>query len=302
MDTDEIVDNFFRGCFAAGQSGCALHRETDSSESDISDRFWSWANSLDEHPLLITTEAGDRTSIRSGDIRCLFLWAMYNAVYDSKPLAVSFNDAMQGNTTSLLERHIEFSMTAPLQSTCSNHSSIPVIAVDARTAIICVDGDDVSNYNNSDWHAYLQKQLSISSVGGAFWTTIRLACAGWRTRPNWLFRGPFTTPHPSKSAKFPKPGHPAAPLLFISNQYDPVTPVQNARAMAKSHPGAGILVQKSTGHCVTLGPMGACVKKVISEYFDTGVVAAKETSCEAVRGPWETEKATDRQKYEYSFK
>lgn len=230
------------------------------------------------------TPDGGRLFVRSGEIRALFQWAMYNAVYDSQPFAVDINRAMHGNTTGFLARVREFYQIAPLEKDCSKYSSNPLIPTDAQTAIICIDGDDVTNFTNDKWREYLAKQLSISSVAGAFWTTLRLACVGWRSRPNWIFKGPFTTP---KATSPPVAGRPAAPLLFMSNRYDPATPVRNARAMAKSHPDAGVLVHESMGHCVILGPMGSCVRGVLSRYFDTGHVPSEEVICEAERGPWD---------------
>lgn len=217
---------------------------------------------------------------------------MYDAVYTSQALAVDFDDAMRGNTTGLLIRIEEFSeasLPRDAHKACSNKSNYPLIPKDSQSAIICIDGKDVTNLTNSDWRDYVRKQISISSLGGAFWATLRISCAGWTSRPNWPFKGPFTTPPPSKSAKSPEPGHPAAPLLFISTRLDPVTPLRNARSMAEAHPGAGVMVLESTGHCVTNNAVGSCAKGVLSAYFDIGAVPSKETTCEPTRGPWDVE-------------
>ena len=291
-DADKIVEMFFQGCFAAGQSVCALCRETDSSGIDISNRFWAWASSLDENPIIVVTKDGIRPVIRLGDIRDLFLWAMYSAVYLSQALAADFDGAMRGDATALLNRVEDFhraGVPRNVHQGCSNTSSDPIIPQDAQTAVICIDGEDVTGLSNSDWRDYVQKQISISTVAGAFWATLRISCAGWTARPNWLFKGPFTSPTPSKSAKSPEPDRPAAPLLFISNRWDPATSLRNARSMAKGHPGAGVMVLESMGHCVTLNAVGPCAKDILSEYFDTGAVPSEEATCEATRGPWDTE-------------
>ena len=231
-------------------------------------------------------EDGVRIYIRDGDVRAVFLWAMYNAVSESQPLAEDLNEAMHGNTTSLLQRVLDFNAIGPLNAG-SDYSIDPIIPEDARTAIVCADGEDVTHYDMSDWDDYLQTQLSISSLAGAFWTTLRLLCAGWRIRPKWSFNGPFQTPQPSRHGENPSPGQPAAPLLFASTLLDPVTPLRNARANSKNHPGAGVLVQNSTGHCLILGPVGDCAKSVVSAYFETGVVPDHEVTCESERSPWD---------------
>jgi pimeloyl-ACP methyl ester carboxylesterase len=286
---DEIADRFFQGCFTAGPAGCALHRKEDVSGADISHRFWAWANGLDMRPVVIIADDGARVYIRSGDIRTIFYTALYDAAYESRPLAAFFDEAMQGHTSSLFQRYTSLSGLKPHSEVCSNYSSDPLVVVDTQTAVVCADGDDATAQDESYWSEYLRRQLSVSSLAGAFLTTVRLPCSRWRPRPNWVFKGPFGTPEPSKPSQSPEPDRPAAPLLFMSNRYDPITPVRHARAMAESHPGAGVIVQESTGHCVIRGPMGPCVKKAVSRYFDTGAVPSDEVSCEATRNPWDPE-------------
>lgn len=288
-NTDEMADMFFQGCFAAGQKICPLRREQDASADDIRGRFWSWTDGLNEGPLIATTKDNVRHFIRAGDVRNVFLSAMYYADYQFQPLAMAFSDAMQGNGTGLLERVLDWNEYEPLQGEAGKYLPSPLIARDPQSTIICADGDDVSGENNSVWQSYLRKQLALSSVAGAFWATLRLNCAGWPARPNWRFKGPFTSPKPSNSSKSPETGHPAAPLLFISTRYDPVTPALNARAMAGGHPGAAVMIQESMGHCVTLAPMSKCARKIISDYFDTGVVPSEEATCDGVRDPWKFE-------------
>ena len=285
-DTDEIADLFFHGCYDAGGSLCPLRQKHDRSGSDIRQRFWAWANNLDEYPLIAPTIDGHRQLIRSGDIRNLFLWALYSPVPSYQPLAVAFDDAMRGqNLTGLLKRHLEISQIyPPPDGDFTNYSPDPIIQGDAQFAIICADGANVTGADNSHWRDYLDKQLSISSLAGAFWASLRMSCARYKSPPNWVFRGPFKTPQVTQP---PRSDRPAAPLLFASNRYDPVTPLRNARRMAESHPGAGILVQEATGHCLVLGAMGPCAKNALAEYFDTGAVPSGELSCEAVRGPWD---------------
>ena len=240
-------------------------------------------------PLTFLAEDGVRIFVRYSDIRRIFLVAQYSAATEFQPLAAIFNDAMQGETTSLRLRILMLYNIEPLDKVCSDKPSVEDVplAFDAQSAVVCLDGDDVTDKSNTFWWIFLQKHISVSRLAGSFWTNMRLGCAGWRYRPNWPFRGPFKTPHPSKSVRAPEHGRPSAPLLFMSNRLDPVTPLRSARNMAKSHPSSGVLVQESVGHCVILGAMGPCVKKALAEYFDKGVVASEEVSCEPTSGPWD---------------
>lgn len=166
---------------------------------------------------------------------------------------------MKGDTELLFEELYDFFKIDPNGSACAKSNPKPLVALmaeDQQSAIICVDGEGATHLELLDWRSYLQDQLTVSSIAGAFWATLRIPCAGWKARPNWLFKGPYTTPKPSKVASNPEHGLPAAPLFFISTSHDPATPPANARAMAKGHPGVGVMIQKSTKHCIVLGPMG----------------------------------------------
>lgn len=280
---------FFEGCFAASQSICALHREEDASGSDISRRVWEWADNLDEYPLLAPLADGNRVFIRASNIRALFLTLAYNPLLSYRSLAVAVDSAIRGNTSALIAKVLDASQLKPPLGNLSNYSNDPIIPIDAMTAVICADGEDVAGHDNAFWREYLQQHLSTSSFSGAFWAFVRLGCAGWLARPKGAFKGPFKTPAASKQGEALDPGRPAAPLFFTSNRYDPATPLENARLMVKNHPGAGLLVQEAVGHCALSAAMGSCSTNALADYFDTGVVPEGELLCETLRGPWDAE-------------
>lgn len=286
-DTDEIIDLYFQGCFSAGAPACALFRKEDSSWKDIRGRFWKWADGLDDEPLLLTADDGSRVFIRSGDIRGNLFTTVYNAVPLSKAMAGVFNDLMEGKT----EPYMPLLGISPTPGTCSNASNAQLALGERRSAVICLDGDDATSYSRDYWKNHVKNHLNASAAEGAVLATPKIACAGWRARPNWVFKGPFGTPKPSKNGQTGKldKGSPQAPLLFMSNRWDPITPLGSARKMAKSHHGSGLLIQESIGHGAIRGPVGPCVKKALAEYFDSGAVPSEELSCKPTRGPWDAD-------------
>lgn len=225
--------------------------------------------------------------IRSGDIRANLFNTVYDAVALSKPMADVFNDLIEGRT----EPYMPLLGISPTPGTCSNVSNAQWASVERRNSVICLDGDDASSYGRDYWKKHLKNHLNASAVGGAVLATPKITCAGWRARPNWVYKGPFGTPKPSKDGHIARlgKGSPTAPLLFMSNRWDPITPLGSARKMAKAHPGAGLLIQESIGHGAIRGPFGPCVKKALAEYFDSGVVPAEELSCKPTRGPWDAD-------------
>lgn len=100
--------------------------------------------------------------------------------------------------------------------------------------------------------------------------------------------------HPAKK---PKPINTSFPLLFVSNTHDPVTPLYAGVKMAKKFVNAGLIEQKSEGHC-SLAAASLCTTKKIMEYFRSGKVPAppvesekglrdgKWEKCDAETWPW----------------
>ncbi|KAF7554209.1 hypothetical protein G7Z17_g3045 [Cylindrodendrum hubeiense] len=285
VDTDEMFDKFFDGCHKAGPSSCALAIESDSSASEIKSRFWSWVVGLDEAPQPVLSPSGSTIIITGNDIRGIVVGALCLPIKAFKPMAETFHQAMAGNASNLVAI-MEGSRIIPrLQDACpvGNATAPPSILVEAQSAVLCGDGDDISDKDNAWWHKYIDHQVNISKIFGAYWTNLRFTCSSWPFRPNWSFKGPFRTPKPDPNLVA---GRPAAPLLFLSNRLDPVTPLRAARAMAANHPDAAVIIQEAMGHCAVGTAPSQCTKKIVADYFETGEVPSEETACEASCGPW----------------
>ncbi|OAA60096.1 Peptidase S33 tripeptidyl aminopeptidase-lik [Cordyceps fumosorosea ARSEF 2679] len=293
VDTDEMADVFFQSCFDAGSDACALYRHGDASGADIARRFWDWAARLDESPVFVTKPdgSGDAAVVRPADLHALLFEALYSPFGKFPETAKTADEAMRGNTTALWEL-VTSSSGGPLEEVCpiggnSTAATDPDVR-DPQSAILCGDGEPITGRDAAFWRGYVEHQLAQSSVAGATWSTIRIACSKWRTPAKWQFHGPFTSPAPSRDASKPEPGRPAAPILFLSNRLDPVTPLRAARKAAAKYPGAGVLVQEALGHCVLGSPRSSdCTRDVVRKYFDEGVVPDGEKTCEAACELWE---------------
>ncbi|KAG6013566.1 hypothetical protein E4U54_006566 [Claviceps lovelessii] len=299
VDADAVIEGLFTGCFKAGPTTCALARASDTSASDIRTRLWAWLAQLDATPISGLSSSGNAVVLTGADIRTLLATAAYAPVASYMPLAKLLNAVMQGQDLPLLLSMLESSLLGgPLQNSCplANDTTPPAAGSDAQIAILCGDGEDITSKNLTWWQSYLDQQTSSSSVFGAFWSRIRFSCSRWRFRANWIYRGPYTTPPPPPPSPPTQPGkpsatekgRPAAPLLFLTNRLDPVTPLSAARAMARGHPRAGVVVQEAMGHCAIAAAYSRCTKGIVAEYFATGSVPAREVVCEAECGPWDT--------------
>lgn len=282
-----MVDLYFKGCFEAGSATCKLYRDGDKHARDIQKRVIDWIDSLDEEPLTTVTPDGTTIVVTAELIRSVFFSNLYNAQTTAIPVAEMIDAAMHGNATALINEST--GPLKPLLNDCSINGTEPSMEIgDAYLAISCSDGDSHADEPVSYWRKYAKAQQKQSKLVGTGLARVRMGCAASILRPSWEFKGPFTSPKASEDPNHPEKGRPAAPLLFVSNRWDPVTPLVSARHMYKQHPGAGLIVQESMGHCVTAKPgVSECTKKIVADFFDTGAVPHGEHVCEGSGTPWD---------------
>ncbi|KAK9412884.1 hypothetical protein SUNI508_12297 [Seiridium unicorne] len=281
QDTEEIVKSFYESCFEAGNE-CTLNKPSDTKWEDLQQRVDDFVARANIAP--IPTVHGTQITLVTGtEILGAFRRPIYQPLDGFKRLGELLSNALQGNHTLLLE---DISAASPnlRNDICGspNSSTIETLTWDALQGIFCGDGDDATQLGFSYFKSYIKELIGQSKTLGASWAKMRFNCAGWAIRPKWRFTGPFTTPKPDTSII---EGRPAAPLLFLTTRLDPVTPLRNAVAMAANHPEAAWVVQESWGH-TTLAAPSRCIKHIIQEYLESGIVPESGTSCKPDCGPW----------------
>lgn len=289
VDTDEIFDTFLEGCAAAGPEVCALARESDTHRaSDIRRRLDRFFLDLDQRPKPVLLDSGDVVIVTGSDVRSLIGSILYTPLKGFKVLAKQLDSFISGNISDMAILALSSGLMPVMKDACpiANFTNPQLVwKIESQSAVVCVDGDDITDKDVSWWRKYVNRQMSTSSLFGATWATIRLPCSSWRFRPKWQFKGPFTTPKPDPSLKS---GHPAAPILFLSNRLDPVTPLRAAQAMAAKHPGARVIIQEAMGHCAVASAPSSCTKNVVADYFESGIIPADVSTCNIECGPWDT--------------
>ncbi|PKK50094.1 hypothetical protein CI102_6654 [Trichoderma harzianum] len=280
VDADEIFDRFFEGCAAAGPEICALARESDAhGASDIRRRFDAFLSEWDDAPKPALADSGDVVIVTGWDIRQLAGLVLYGPLTQFKGLAKTLDKFMSGDLTDIAIWAVGTGVVPRMKDACPLGDKVWAIEMEeAQDAVVCNDGEDISHRGFAFWHKYVQSQMDTSSILGAKWSTIRIPCSSWRIRPNWRFNGPFTTPDPDPSLR---PGRPAAPILFLSNRLDPATPLRAAQAMADQHPGARVLIQEAMGHSAVVSTPSQCTRKVVADYFESGIIPSDLPPCDA---------------------
>ncbi|KAL7812839.1 TAP-like domain-containing protein [Trichoderma aethiopicum] len=288
QDTDTIFEEFWDGCFRSENALCPF-RETDKDAKKARKRFWSWVEGLDESPAPIYRPNGALMSLTGEQVLRVVGSALYRPRQQFQPLALALFEGMQGNLTriaSWADSGIPKVADACQAGKNGNiEYGLPYPKDEGGFAVLCSDGEDVTDRNTKFWRKYAKKQGKKSDVLGVFWASIRMTCSSWPVRPSWSFQGPFRTPR--HSARPLLNGKPAAPLLFLSSRFDPVTPLKAARAMAKEHPGSAVVVQESLGHSAWGSAPSRCTWKIVADYLHSGNVPQKDTVCRADCGPWD---------------
>jgi hypothetical protein len=134
------------------------------------------------------------------------------------------------------------------------------------------------------------KAMSELSRFADRWLEITFKCNGWSIEPSEF--PPWALSRPNK------PINTSFPLLFIGNSYDPATPFKNAISMALKFENAGVIEQKSEGHC-TYAATSTCTLRAIRAYLrkgsvppppvvvDTDALLGNWKSCEPDEWPWQ---------------
>jgi pimeloyl-ACP methyl ester carboxylesterase len=229
-------------------------------------------DSLEESPAPFLSQ-NTVVSIDKQDVLGTIFQALYQPQREFPHLATVLSEAMAGNFTQLYEG---LGSPKSINSCSSDTTHSYTWKNDAQRAIACGDGVSQANLTIPEFMEYLASLQRDSPDFGAPWTSIRIGCKGWLYRPKYSFSGPWVTPEADPNLV---EGKPAAPLLFISSRYDPVTPLLNAHVASKEHPGSTVLVQENVGHGSIHSP-GKCREDFVRKYFETGELPPEGTVCQ----------------------
>jgi len=272
QDADQVIASFYRYCSLANGT-CALSEPT---AAGVEARVARLREAMRREPVPVY---GDRAPdwATESDVLTVIFWSLYNPLLRF-PVAAEALAALESGDASQAVAILHFGF----ECDCAAEPR-PNTGTEADSAVLCQDGGGY-NATLADFREYLRELQAQSALAGGCWARIQMACVGrtapalglvpWRSGDDSGWNGTKWGANPT-----------AHPLLFVNTALDPVTPLRNARAMRKRFPAAGLLLQRSEGHCSISTP-SACAASVIGSYFETGMVAAEEVECEADARPW----------------
>ncbi|KAG6022272.1 hypothetical protein E4U19_005162 [Claviceps sp. Clav32 group G5] len=296
VDTHHAIKYFYKTCFQAG-TRCALRKDSDSSWHDIQQRVDALVARLDEDPIPGATVDGPEVVVDGSDILDLIFGQLYSPLDFFESLSSTLAQAVGGNYTQLLA-----DLVPPMSDNdakydndshdANNDTDSAVDAIlhaytwmaETFSSVACGDIPNQGHYPLSYWQHKLQKLHERYPRLGVLIAEQIIKCAGWQSHPKDRFTGPFRSPSPPSVPDSHKDDdnddRPSAPLLLLSTLYDPITPLDSARAVARSHPKSRVLVQNSVGHCTLLASPSRCTRRVMQAYMANGTMPDEGLVCE----------------------
>ncbi|KAF1935776.1 alpha/beta-hydrolase [Clathrospora elynae] len=257
IHADEIIENFFLSCYKAGKEKCVFYAD---SPRKIEQRLNDLFEAIRVEPIAVA----DRSKVKSPTIityevmRFALLNACYAPQFQWPQLAQQLLDLENRNGSSMARLAVLFH--GPFEG----------------STVLCADSN--SRYNLFTLESFTQHVDLMKSQ--SHWVG-----------ESWLHpvecRQLQITPPPSQQFSFDTTTavRTSFPILLVSNNLDPVTPLVRARKMHAHFSGLALLVQDSMGHASDSAPSN-CSARYVQEYLD-GMPPLPGTTCQPNTLPFE---------------
>ncbi|KAF2035619.1 hypothetical protein EK21DRAFT_96813 [Setomelanomma holmii] len=275
-DADKAFQYFFQTCYDEGKNGsCAFW---DESPEAIEKRFDAVLDDISNNPIPVALDVPAIVTV--SDLKNLMTSVPYNPLDTFPVLANILVDLEQRNAT-LVAQLLGIGIQ---QDSCK---IVPELIEDTepRQFIACTDANGRFNLSTYDaWVDHANDLIKRSKYLGEAWasgTSVACRKLDIKAPKSQIFEG------------YPSANKTSNPLLFISTEIDPVTPLAAAQKMAKRFGGAKLLVQESVGH-TSISSVSECTYGVMKRYFsDTLELPEDGKRCENDRVPFKNPGVTD---------
>nr|POE87334.1 putative hydrolase [Quercus suber] len=263
-DADAVFDLFFVYCAEAGAPRCAVARKGDTA-AEIRKRVEEDLNNLREQPLVGINPINKTPAIFTwSQVQKVIFMTLYGPIRSFPMLAEIFNALHRVDDQAELLAMPQLHSLFGFQPFCRSGPASSFDSGDAQFSIMCSDKHHSVNATSNELLSYFEELASISTFADVYMDVI-LGCNGWPVEPAQL---PFFQDSIASEAI-----KTSFPLLFVSNSYDPITPLRSGLKMAQKFDRAGFLEQKGQGHC-SVAEVSLCTIAKIRAYYRHGTVPA----------------------------
>lgn len=282
VDTERVMSSFYEFCFKAGPVQCQFYNG--SKPEHIQERLAHVLNALRTQPLpySISPYGTSQTELFTySHLRSLIAATLYAPLKYFKFLA----EILVLIESSLKLEYLDFDPGARPPLTCSRDKHIDrynsgLLEVQSGYAILCGDLISFTNFTLADFRKDIEGLRKQSPTLGEFVAPRILPCVGWMSGEE---KKPLEFKEGGGTDKWD-----GAPILFIGNTADPVTPLANAYSMARLFPAnaSATMVQEGEGHCSPNVP-SECMISAIQTYLATGKAPPEDKRfCNRVEAPF----------------
>ncbi|KAF7295791.1 AB hydrolase-1 domain-containing protein [Mycena chlorophos] len=294
---NQEFEQFVSLCAEAGPSRCAL-AANNASASDISTRIWALATRLSASPLPLPNPPTGAlpTLIHQRHLMSAIFTSFYKPNTWTKlaeAVAAAENDdgtllaelsGAGGRNWQDLRRNITDVERAEERGWGGQHIGnddelgMGVLCGDAPPFVV-EEGEGEGDEWTEEWMRWRDQLVEPNRLNGPMWFSMMMVCRHWaRVQPTpERYDGPWKIGVDLRRPKFP--------VAFVSNSFDPITPINNAVRMVDllGVENARLLHNNAYGHCSTNHP-SLCVAKHIRAFMTDGIVFENGTLCEPEPG------------------
>ncbi|KAL5639319.1 hypothetical protein ACGC1H_006734 [Rhizoctonia solani] len=277
-DTNKTLTGFLSTCIDAGPNFCSLavppvgSNETQTVDS-LRKRLDALYSRLAQEPLIIPdSRTAGSGFLKASDIQSIIFTVLYNPVSWGALADALMQVERDNGVTAYNALYGNFAQIEPrsYSQNIYNRSMQLYGTRESLNPILCGDSEYL-NMTNDEYSNYI-RELGRISPAGEQWALVVGGCRGWAFRSRERYTGPWTTKDGLKKTRFP--------ILFVSLDADPVTPLPSAVKMSRAfgNESATLLVQHGYGHCSVAHP-SLCTVQNIRDYFVSGKVPKNGTYC-----------------------
>ncbi|KAJ6480802.1 Alpha/Beta hydrolase protein [Mycena vitilis] len=288
--TSKTFDGFISSCIQAGPSRCALAKNVTMDASQLRHHVLNLLTALSNTPLPIPHPNSQAVpSILQPTNLLLSIYAALLRPANWASLAAAIADLEHGDGRAIAAlsgaegrawdiRNLTDSELAENAGWAGHEMG----ADEAGMAISCGDtllfAEPDASWTDS-WLAWRDELISNNAMSGAVWFKKLIRCRHWGR----ICPPPERYEGKSKMGEDLQP--PKHPILFVSNTYDPVTPISSGRRMVDvfGSENARLLENNAYGHCSVSQP-SLCVGKAIRQYVIDGTLPVEAAVCQPEDG------------------
>ncbi|CAE6498353.1 unnamed protein product, partial [Rhizoctonia solani] len=222
QDTNKTMAGFASTCIEAGPEYCALANKSDTAQG-ILDRLEALYTRLDEDPLVFGDSPYGPGIIQAHHVQNFMLTSLYRPdIWRGVAEALVLLEQGVGLTLSAAFAPYYAIAPRPYAQNVFNRSMQTIRTREEFNPILCGDSAPL-NITIAQYTDYFREMGRLSGVGESY-ATITGRCRGWPFRAKERF-----------------------PILFVSLDGDPVTPLGSAVKMSKAFESSSVLVQHGPG-------------------------------------------------------